>query len=278
MDKQKKTLTFSIEGKIITDVAREHFYVRNDMAKALDLLCCGLKSDKLNEYEQMALALRVLDGKAEIRGTYPGDSYGIYDLDEPDGRFRIADHINKLVEKLETAETELRDLQMQFNIVAEGLYDTQKREANRMWFELDYDHRRPIFDDVESVPLIPGLTSQLDSFLERMRGPETTTEDYGWLEPSGKFHEVPFGEHQGWAWQKALELGFSCDAFDRGLGGDVLLEHGWILLDNPGMGLARPTASDTRPMTKAQREFLFDYYTERNRQDLAKKYLEEGEV
>lgn len=248
------------------------------MAKALDLLCCGLKSDKLNEYEQMALALRVLDGKAEIRGTYPGDSYGIYDLDEPDGRFRIADHINKLVEKLETAETELRDLQMQFNIVAEGLYDTQKREANRMWFELDYDHRRPIFDDVESVPLIPGLTSQLDSFLERMRGPETTTEDYGWLEPSGKFHEVPFGEHQGWAWQKALELGFSCDAFDRGLGGDVLLEHGWILLDNPGMGLARPTASDTRPMTKAQREFLFDYYTERNRQDLAKKYLEEGEV
>ena len=120
MDKQKKTLTFSIEGKIITDVAREHFYVRNDMAKALDLLCCGLQSDKLNEYEQMALALRVLDGKAEIRGTYPGHSYGIYDLDEPDGRFRIADHINKLVEKLETAETELRDLQMQFNIELQG--------------------------------------------------------------------------------------------------------------------------------------------------------------
>ena len=119
------------------------------------------------------------------------------------------------------------------------------------------------------------MTSQLDSFLERMTGPETTTDDYGWLEPSGKFHEVPFGEHQGWAWKKALELGFSGEAFDRGLGGDVLLEHGWVLLDNPGLGLARPTSSDTRPMTKAQREFLFDYYTERNRPDLAKKYLED---
>lgn len=278
MDKQKKTLTFSIEGKIITDVAREHFYVRNDMAKALDLLCCGLQSDKLNEYEQMALALRVLDGKAEIRGTYPGDSYGLYDLDEPDSRFSIADHINKLSDKLEAAMANLHDLQEQFSIVAETLTDMQKREANRAWFQLDYDHRKPIFDDVEAVPLIPGLTSQLDSFLERMRGPETTTEDYGWLEPSGKFHEVPFGEHQGWAWKKALELGFSGEAFDRGLGGDVLLEHGWILLDNPGMGLARPTVSDTRPITKAQREFLFDYYTERNRQDLAKKYLEEGEI
>jgi hypothetical protein len=63
MDKQKNTLTFSIEGKIITDVAREHFYVRNDMAKALDLLCCGLQSNKLNEYEQMALALRVLGNR-----------------------------------------------------------------------------------------------------------------------------------------------------------------------------------------------------------------------
>ena len=35
------------------------------------------------------------------------------------------------------------------------------------------------------------------------------------------------------------------------------------------------TKRDTRPMTKAQREFLFDYYTERNRPDLAKKYLED---
>ena len=42
---EHKSLTFSIEGKIITDVAREHFYVRNDMAKALDLLCAGLQSD-----------------------------------------------------------------------------------------------------------------------------------------------------------------------------------------------------------------------------------------
>ena len=275
MTEQKKTLTFSIEGMIITDAAREHFYLRNDMAKALDLLCAGLQSDKLNEYERMALALRVLDGKAEIRGTYPGDSYGLYELDEPDSRFSIAAHISKLAEKLEAANTELYELRAQFNIVAEGLSDIQKREANRMWFELDYDHRRPIFDDVESVPLIPGLTYQLDSFLERTSGPETTTDDYGWLEPSGRFHEVPFGEHQGWAWKKALELGFEGEKFDRGLGGDVLIEHGWVLLDNPSMGLARPTASDTRPMTKAQREFLFDYYTERNRQDLAKKYLEE---
>lgn len=282
MDEQKKMLTFSIAGRIITDVAREHFYVRNDMAKALDLLCAGLQSDKLNEYERMALALRVLDGKAEIRGTYPGDSYGFYDLDEPDSRFSIADHISKLAEKLETANAELRDLQMKFNIVAEDLTDMDKREANRKWFELDYDRKRPIFDDVESVPLIPGLTDQLNSFLERMHEPETSTDDYGWLEPDGTFHEVEFADHEQWAYETIQKRGWR-DEYDRsdfgGLysNGDFLVERkGFVLLHNPGFGMAMVSSSETRPLTKAQREFLFDYYTERNRPDLAKKYLEEA--
>lgn len=41
------------------------------------------------------------------------------------------------------------------------------------------------------------------------------------------------------------------------------------------MGMARPTISETKPLTKAQREFLFDYYSKRARSDLADQYLEE---
>lgn len=39
--------------------------------------------------------------------------------------------------------------------------------------------------------------------------------------------------------------------------------------------VAMISKSETRPSTKAQREFLFDYYSERGEDDLAKKYLKD---
>ena len=39
---------------------------------------------------------------------------------------------------------------------------------------------------------------------------------------------------------------------------------GWVLLHNPSQGIAFATGSLVRDMTKAQKEFLYDYYTERD--------------
>lgn len=69
----------------------------------------------------------------------------------------------------------------------------------------------------------------LDSFMARMMDKEDhTTEDYGWLEP------------------------------------DYLVRRGWVLLHNPQQGIAIPTRDITREYTKAQKEFLYDYYMERD--------------
>lgn len=276
-----ETLSFTIEGKTITDIAREHFYVRNDLSKALDLLCAGLQSDQLDEYQRIALALRVLDGKAEIRGTYPGDSYGLYDLEEPNPRFNIANHISKLSDELESTKKELHELQMQFSIAAEQLTDIQKREANQFWFQLDSDHKRPIFEDVEAVPSLFDITTLLGDSMTKVEESKTSTSDYGWLEPSGTFHEVDFAEHETWAYETICERGWKDEYNVSEFGGlyscgDFLVgRKGFVLLHNPGMGIARVDRSEIRPLTKAQREFLFDYYIERNLHDLAKKYLED---
>lgn len=84
-----------------------------------------------------------------------------------------------------------------------------------------------------------------------------------WLEPNGTFHEVELGEHQEWA-NKYVEENYpdqSEDIFDAG---GWLTDRGWVLLHNPSQGIAFATGSLVRDMTKAQKEFLYDYYTERD--------------
>lgn len=44
---------------------------------------------------------------------------------------------------------------------------------------------------------------------------------------------------------------------------DYLVRRGWVLLHNPSQGIAIPTRDLTRKYTKAQKEFLYDYYMQR---------------
>ena len=116
----------------------------------------------------------------------------------------------------------------------------------------------------------------LDSLMERMMDEENhTTEDYGWLEPDGTFHGAEWGEHQEWA-QNYMNEKLPEEAMDRDIdlqtkcnvgligAGDWLVERGWVLLHNPSRGIAFPTKNPVKEYTKAQKEFLYDYYMERD--------------
>lgn len=72
-----------------------------------------------------------------------------------------------------------------------------------------------------------------------------------------------------------MELG-AIEKYDLNAGnaGDKLVEMGWALLHNPGMGTAFVTSSDAKPLTKKQKDFLFDYYTKRNKPRKAEEYLD----
>ena len=48
--------------------------------------------------------------------------------------------------------------------------------------------------------------------------------------------------------------------------GDYLVERGWVLMHNISQGLAFPTRNPLKPYTKAQKEFLYDYYIERGKE------------
>jgi uncharacterized protein YifE (UPF0438 family) len=131
-----------------------------------------------------------------------------------------------------------------------------------------------------------GLTSSLvDQFLEAQR----YDDNYGWLSPTGEFSPSEFGDHEQWAADYIDEHDLEDEYFDwyekrytdgkrfgLGIKGDFLVyEKGFVLLHNPANGLAQITASDIKPLTKKQKEFLFDYYTERNKHEEAAKYLSE---
>ena len=53
------------------------------------------------------------------------------------------------------------------------------------------------------------VSRALDNYMKRMLDTEEhTTEDYGWLEPNGKFHAVEWGEHQKWAYEYSNKNSF----------------------------------------------------------------------
>lgn len=85
---------------------------------------------------------------------------------------------------------------------------------------------------------------------------------------------VEWGAHQDWA-QNYMNEKFPEEAMDGDIdlqtkcnvgligAGDWLVERGWVLLHNPSQGIAYPTKNSVREYTKAQKEFLYDYYMER---------------
>ena len=107
--------------------------------------------------------------------------------------------------------------------------------------------------------------------------------EYGWLSPTGKFFAVPWAYHQEWAYNYVQEH-FCADEVrifyknSNGVSpersGDFLLDRGWILLHSPQQQEAHVTQNEIKPLTKAQKEFLFDYFTLRNRLRDAKRLYE----
>ena len=112
---------------------------------------------------------------------------------------------------------------------------------------------------------------------------------YGWLSPTGEFFEGEFGEHEALAGD-IVNKKFEKDAFllanrkrcDNGevvfnTIGDYLVDRGWVLIDNPlRYGEDKVTHNYRKPYTKAQREYLYDYFYNRGSKEYAKIFLEEN--
>lgn len=284
-----ETLQFKIEGEFITNTAREAFYSSHNLKRAIDIIKSATVCD-LSEGEHLKLCLDIISGKKSIVGTYPGDDYGVIENETPLCT-DILDELNNREERVRTLKEKYDDLTRKFLFVANNLPDYKLRELNSD-YSLEYDEK--LFDIAGTGDVL--LSSIIDNFKdsnEDVTHPKdivsdyithiksNTDDDYGWLEPDGTYHPVPWGEHSEWArnyadthypFRENASM-YWCDINGERrhvVCGDFLIYVlGWCLLDSPYQGTATPKYDTTRGLSKKQKEFLFDYYIERNMHDKA---------
>ena len=117
------------------------------------------------------------------------------------------------------------------------------------------------------------------------QGPIKTAvrKEFGWLSPTGIFTESPFGEHEKSAIRICQEKGFeseylawvSTDANSIRPHRDFLSEvKGYSLIHNPS-GSGGYIVTNTKKLTKAQKEFLYGYFMDIGDRFKAERFLTE---
>lgn len=258
-----KRLSFTVTGAFVTKTAREWFWDEHKPWEKVEefLLACMCGTGKGRE-ELVSLARDVVLGRAKFTGDTADGSYCMV---ADDGEYAIV-AAESLMKRLEVEKAGRRSLETQMENLMDRIIDEDCE-----WLLED---RRPQEMD---------MNPRLKSFLEQREIEDKHDDNYGWLEPNGTFHPVEFAEHQGWAhryiteerpdWAEDFQSWSKTVLFDGA--GDFLASKGWVLLHNPGMGVAFITPEEGVRLTKAQKEFLFGYFTDRGKDDLARKYLED---
>ena len=285
-------LTMSICGEFITDTAREQYHYEHNLSKAIEILMSATENDQMTESEHIAFCMEILAGKKDIVGTYPGDDYNVVDnesVTDKNGMRLFLETIQKELDSLYRAKDEYQDLIQKYCFVLDNLEDYELRNIDRNYRA---EYGRPLFKNntsnvqefldnntyIQDAVRETQKSPMLEAFLHRMSySDELQDTDYGWLEPNGTFHAVPWGDHWKWA-DKWLKANRPLDKYPELYGetkseqlhnmltkpGDVMIyKLNWVLMHSPSQGTAVLTHGN-KPLTKAQKEYLYDYYIKRN--------------
>lgn len=304
-------MQFSVDGEFITNLARERFYQDNNPAGAIELLESCLSTDQISKEEIRGLAISVLDGTREIVGVYPGDDYGLEDTPEKKLSPGFMEHLKEITDEIDKLKTDLNRAYEKMSFLyceiedVVSPYKLNQIDA-RFADENDGEHLFDRSDDdtleyykkrAVQMGLLPERNSMLEDYMDSIKrereydyNPE---EDYGWLAPDGTYAPVPWGDHNEWAQNKLEELyeqpvyktmrefkeDGTMENIADGMPGDVLVyKHHYALLDNPHQGNAILTYDEAYGLTKAQREFLYDYYKARGFDDKANDLYKDDEM
>ena len=121
-----------------------------------------------------------------------------------------------------------------------------------------------------------GQTINIQDTLDHMKQKDTD-DDYGWLSPNGTFYPGEFGSHvaSGIRLAKKFYPEQCADPENNLREDDILYQHNWILMHNPTYGTATPNYKPEARITKAQRDFIYNYYMKRGKNGLADRYMKE---
>lgn len=274
-------LQFKIQGEYITNLAREKAHVNHDIPYAINLLMDCLETDQVSKNQRLLWCLQILNNKAHIKGTYPDADYGLM-IDEEsktDIQSELCILLQPMMTVIQNSQESYQNLLQKYEFLLDYLNmpDYRLREIDKEYHQIYDEH---IFN-IQSDNMPPILQEYIDRQISH------TTDDYGWLEPNGTFHPVEWGQHEEWA-VDYLDKHYPfknnehlyCIPDDTNtqkhiVGGDCLVyKLHWILLHNPSQGIAKPQYDTIFGMTKAQKEFLYDYYIKRNKHNMANELYE----
>lgn len=275
-----KQVYFKIQGDFVTQTALETCHENYDLAKAMRILTECLQNDELTPLEIEHIAMDILNGIAAIVGTYPGDDYGVEYFDDKEDSQNIADTITKLNNKLSKTEAEFDNLIQKYNFLVSHMSEQHSFTLKCIADDYETEYDEPMFEkETTEAYSLPPMTDGMSKILQEYVAQQTTTrdtsEDYGWLEPNGTYHPVEWGLHQEWADDYCKEHDIEnthTSSYNILSSGDILMyQLHWVLIDSPSCGYGNHRYDPSHPLTKSQKEFLFDYYVKQGRNNEASK-------
>ena len=242
------TVGFSVDGSWLTKFIRNRV-LREDGSYewAVETIKELLKCNELTDQQTTWIAQNILMSRGEFKGNTRDGTF-VYckpDEDEPAPSFLFERFcsVKNTARQLKEEIDEVREAWQELALVLKG-----EMSRSDCVCQCNIDLLKP---------------TPAEEFIDRMIASEEETAPYGFIAPDGTLHEVQWADHERFAgdsirahdgWESILEHGVHT-------GTDYLvLVKGWLLLHNPRQGKPILTSGD-KPMTKAQREALFDYYT-----------------
>ncbi len=289
MARRKQSLGFSVEPGLIQDIAREK-YKKGDLAGAIRFITGCIVCAEKDEIESRGLALAILEGTMEMRDGI------ISPAKDPDPSLSLDAWNKALLEESEKNRRIIRAAGDKLAFLADELPEHIQKAADLGWVNNvregeyrdsddnpeDYDTIFGYFhagrDAPPSVnPGIPG-TAMVESFLRMERC--ARGDDYGWLFPDGRFFPVKWGDHQDWArkWLEKHDEEYAREGSVYAAGDALCQRHHAVLLHSPSRGIPIVTALAAQGLTKAQKDFLWQYYTDRDLPEEAAKIYPKEET
>ena len=258
MEPETRQLSFSVAGSFITAISREWFWLEGKPWETVeDLLLSCMHGTDQTKSELKRHAFNVVFGLEKFVGNTGDGSYAL-----------VEDNDDLAIKNVTLMKRDFANLKENHEALMEQYNKLLARIEDEAleWLLLDEkEDREEVFE----------MSPILKSFMDQVKIEEKFDNNYGWLEPSGEFHPVPWCDHQEWAMNEGKRRGWIPeDEHDLWAAGDVLADHGWVLLHNPGKGVAFVTRNEEKRLTKAQQDFLYSYYADRGQHKTANKFLE----
>lgn len=283
-DTMTKYVQFKIDGDYITETAQE-LLKQGELQKAITIVKGCTQSDQMSEQEHQNLIYDILNGRAIITGTYPNPDYQIKYPEDKQNANNIADYMLQLAKKAKSETEAKENLLERLSFIFEFLENHCSHILGQLCDEYQESFEEKLFAEINDyefdIPRNKMCSDMLTSYIERAK--MDTTDDYGWLEPNGTYHPVEWGLHNNWA-ENYIRKHYTENEMDRLYyneehmripATDVMIyKLHWILLHNPAQGLATHTSKPGQPLTKAAKQFLYDYYIKRKQIDKAKQVYE----